>query len=158
MSTTQTTPQPTTTVDFEKNYKYYDADLVLQTKVVKGTFTPAVSVQNALDRIASDEKVLRALNGALQRVEFSRARKDAASGGISKKIVLKVIAPLRLLPGFAEMVAIEAKGEARKISRAKQTESLLAMLKMNPALMAAIANASSMDEDDEEEDDTEENS
>jgi len=140
----------TSAVTVKKSYKFFNENLEMVSKEVEVSFTPADNTADAMSRLGNnDALILKALNASLLRATVSEARKAALSGGISKKILLEVIKPLRALPMYAidENLTGTAKTEARR----KQTEVLLTMVKQNSMLLEAIKSASaSVDDDDED--------
>lgn len=156
------TPVPTTEtpvnppVSIKKTYKFYNDALELVSKEVEVSFTPAADAASAMSRLGNNEAlILRALNAQLQKLTVSEARKSSVLGGISKKILLNVIKPFRLLPPWSLMVDEALAGAAKAEAKRKQTASLLDMIRGNPVILEAIktASASATDEDEDEGDD-----
>lgn len=149
MGTTAVTPTEVTPVaeKVEKNYSYFDAaTLESKSEKVEVSFTPPATLAEAMERVGNDQDVIKsALTSYLRRSALRDAKVSVLSKGVSKKIVLNVLKPLRNLPPWS---LIE--------DRTKQTNELLTMLRNTPALIDAIkaanAAAPATAEDDEDED------
>lgn len=145
MVDTTTTTATQSAVEFEKTYRYFNADLELVSEKVSGTFVPAGTRAEAETRIGSDENALKAFNAFLQRQTFSAARRQVQSKGIPKSVVLSVASGFRGLPQFASIA-----------DRKSQTSAIIAMFKANPAFMemlkAQAQAAAEVDSDDDSDD------
>lgn len=144
-------------VAIKKTYKYYNDALELVSKEVEVSFTPATDAASAMNRLGNNEAViLKALNAQLQKLTISEGRKSAVTGGISKKILLNVIKPFRLLPPWSLMVDESLTGAAKGEAKRKQTASLLDMIRGNSVILEAIKTASAADVDEDEDDNDDE--
>lgn len=154
MSTSPVAPAGTKIL--EKSYSYFDMDsFEVKKEKVEVPFTPAKDFNEAVQRFNSDqEKLVEALNAALQRATLSDAAKAVKAKGPSKKIVYDTIRGLRALEPYASMNPEPGTKEGRKA----QTAALLELVKSTPAIMEAIrvtslkaAEAGEDDEDGEDE-------
>lgn len=135
-------------VEVEKTYVYFDKETLEQKdEKVKITFTPAATLDEAMNRVGGDqETILKALNAFAQRNEFRNAKAEVLKKGINTKILMGVLRPFRAMPPY----------NALDKNRKEQTKQLLAMLKSAPVILAAIiaqsdATANSDDDDDDSE-------
>jgi hypothetical protein len=138
------TPAKPEAVTVKKTYRYFDLGTFTEiAENAEVTFVPPADYAEAMSRIGNDSEIVKkAVTAYLQRAAFGEKRKEIASKGASKKIVLGVIKPLRNLPPWSNM-------EDRKA----QTESLLQMVKANSVMVDAIKAASiAAAETDEDED------
>lgn len=140
MGTTATPAAPAVKA-IEKTYSYFDAS-TFESKDEKVTvnFVPPTDLADAMSRIGNDQGiVLSALTAYLQRAALSAAKREVMSKGISKKIVLSVLKPFRMLPPWSNIE-----------KRTEQTEELLKMLRSNEPIIAAIKAASAADTGDDD--------
>ncbi len=139
------TPTAPAAKALEKTYSYFSADTFESVdEKVTVNFVPPADLADAMSRIGNDQGiVLNALTAYLQRAALSAAKHEVMSKGVSKKIVLSVLKPFRMLPPWSNIE-----------KRTEQTEELLKMLRANEPIIAAIKAANAVvgaaDDDDDE--------
>lgn len=145
-----------------KKYKYFDLDTFEQKEEsVTVEFTPAKDLAEAHTRVGGDDAVmLAALNAYLKGQVLAEAEKSVTSKGGRKSVVFAICKPFRALPPWNTMYELNADGTPKVvdgekvIDRAKQTESILNIVKSNQAMLDAIraGSASDVAEDEDESD------
>ena len=137
-----TTPTPAPLI--KKTYKYFDLASFTEVKEeVEIPFVPAADFNEAVQRLdGAADKILKALNDALQRMAFSDARKSIATKGASKKVVFDLIRPMRNMEPWASTK-----------DRKEQTKMLLDLVRSTPQLMESVRvtslKAAEADDDDD---------
>ena len=128
----------------KKTYKYFDLASFTEVKEeVEIPFVPASDFNEAVQRLdGAADKILKALNDALQRMAFSDARKSIATKGASKKVVFDLIRPMRNMEPWAS-----------NKDRKGQTKMLLDLVRSTPQLMESVRvtslKAAEADDDDD---------
>lgn len=140
-------------VTLKRKYDVFDENFVEVSKEVTVTFTPAVTYEEAVQRLNSDTaKILTGCNMVLRREALNEARKNAGvgEGVINRAVLMEFIKPYRELPQFAKFVASSDKRKATAEEWDAQTKAILEQVKTAPFMVQAIKDASAKANADEE--------
>lgn len=157
MAATSVSPASTEQT-LEKEYKYIDlATMEEKTTSVQVKFTPAISVDEGLARLTSDQNRLNAINSQLKRLTLAEKRAETVSNGAPRGVVLKMAVPFRAMPPFSNMIVLGANGKATLESKRVQTKAILQAFAQNTMIVDMIRAkvAEGVDEDDEDGNDAE---
>ena len=125
----------------EVKIKLYDKEFKPVTQTVSFEHMPAITLEEAMNRVSDQKQILAALNTVIVSQELAAAKKGAGVEGYNKNVVLDAIKPFRE-PLTKNGTLVEKGDDGWKELYNAQTEQLIEQIKSIPFIVASIAKKS----------------